>query len=91
MRSLAKRYIWWDERDSMPRRRIVAQVMNLGTFDDITALAGELGINALIDAIQNAQPGWFAPSSWSYWHYRLGLVPPGDPLPPLPRRAFPLK
>jgi hypothetical protein len=25
----------------------------------------------------HAQAGWFTSRSWSYWHYRLGLVDPG--------------
>ncbi len=75
----------------MPRRRIIAQTMDWGTFEDITELVAAVGNDALVDALRNAAPGWFHPKSWSYWHYRLGLVPPGDPVPPLPRRDFNVK
>lgn len=91
LRRLAKRYIWWDERDSMPRRRVIAQVMDLGSFEDISELIDAVGNDELTDALLNARPGWFHPPSWSYWHYRLNIVQPGDPVPPLPRRDFDLK
>ena len=38
LRALAPRYVWWktpDEAMEYPHR-VAAQVMNLGTFDDLT-------------------------------------------------------
>jgi hypothetical protein len=91
LQNLAKRYLWWDERGGHARRRVIVQVMDLGTFDDIVALLDEVGKEALVDTIANAKPGWFHPSSWSYWHYRLGLVLPGETVPAAPRRDLSAK
>gem|GEM_PF-3937917 len=31
---------------------------------------------------------WWKGCDGAYWHYRLGVVPPGEPVPPLPTRAL---
>lgn len=70
----------------MPER-VIAQVMDIGDFDDMRSLAAQLGDDALRDVIAHAQAGWFNPRSWAYWHYRLGLCEV-DEVPPLPVRRF---
>lgn len=86
----AARYIWWEPAHLAMRRpqRVIAQVMDLGDFEDANRLLAEAGRLALRDALERAEPGWFSPRSWHYWHYRLGLAAPGGRVPPLPRRTF---
>jgi hypothetical protein len=49
--------------------RVIAQVLEFGDFDSV---------------LRRAQPGWFSPRSWSYWHLKLGLSASGA-VPPLPQ------
>jgi hypothetical protein len=86
---LAQRYVWWktpDEALAYPHR-VVAQVMDLGTYDDLTLLAAHLGAAVLRDVLVHAEAGQFSAPSWSYWHYRLGLARL-DEVPPMPVRQF---
>ena len=86
---LARKYIWWTTPDvavTMPER-IVAQVMNIGDYDDVQALATLAGEDYLRTVLQQAEIGQFTPRSWAYWHYRLGLAAPGH-VPAMPTRAF---
>ena len=85
----ARKYIWWTTADvavTMPER-IVAQVMNIGDYDDVQALASLAGEDYLREVLQHAEIGQFTPRSWAYWHYRLGLAAPGH-VPAMPTRAF---
>ena len=87
--TLAAKYIWWktpEEAIAMPQR-IIAQVMNLGDYADVQALAAQLGDAALRDVLNTAEIGQFNERSWIYWHYRLGLAPAAA-IPPLPALRF---
>lgn len=88
---MSAKYIWWKSGDSRPfePRRVLAQVMDIGDFADALRVLDDLGEDPLRDVLAHAEPGWFNPRSWSYWHYRLGVVPPGGPVPNLPKRALP--
>ena len=89
LKSYASKYIWWktpEDAVSMPER-VVAQVMNIGDFDDMQALAREAGDEFLRNVIWHAQAGQFDERSWAYWHYRLGLAEL-EQVPPLPVRSF---
>ena len=89
LRRLASKYIWWqspDESIATPAR-IVAQVMNLGDYDDVQMLAAQIGEDVLRDVLQRAEAGQFSARSWTYWHYRLGLAEV-DKVPPVPTRKF---
>lgn len=89
LKRLAGKYIWWktpDEAVAMPAR-VVAQVMNIGDYDDVQALAHQVGDEYLRDVLDHAEIGQFNERSWVYWHYRLGLAAPGR-VPPLPARRF---
>jgi hypothetical protein len=80
LKRYAAKYIWWkmpDEAVEMPER-VVAQVMDLGDFDDVRALAEAVGDDYLRQVIANAEAGMFTKKSWVYWHYRLGLTNPGE-------------
>lgn len=83
----AQKYIWWltpTEALEYPAR-IVAQVMDLGEFNDARRLIEALGENTLRAVVARAEAGQFSERSWHYWHYRLGLARP-DAVPPLPVR-----
>lgn len=89
LKALAGKYIWWktpDEALAAPER-VMAQVMNLGDFDDMQALAAEAGDDALREVLRHAEAGQFSERSWAYWHFRLGLCEVGE-APPLPVRTF---
>jgi len=85
----AAKYIWWKTEAEAIRKpeRIVAQVMELGDYDDVQKLVEQFGNQFLIQVLSQAQPGVFSAKSWAYWHYRLGLAQ-FDHLPKLPKRSF---
>jgi hypothetical protein len=87
--SLARKYVWWMNADEASRdpALVIAQVMNLGDYDDMHSMATQVGDDALRAVIARAQPGRFNARSWTYWHYRLGLAALGQ-VPPLPMRRF---
>lgn len=89
LRIFAAKYIWWktpDEALHQPER-IVAQVMELGDYEDVQTIADQLGDPYLKTVLLHAQAGVFSPKSWAYWHYRLGLSRPGQ-VPALPKRRL---
>jgi hypothetical protein len=85
----ARKYIWWQTPESAPMNphRIIAQVMNIGTFEDARALLKHAGEAELRQVLQNARPGEFSERSWNYWHLVLGVARL-DSIPPLPVRRF---
>jgi len=89
LRRLASKYIWWkkpDEAIKMPER-VIAQVMNIGDYTDVQALADQAGDGVLREVLRHAEDGQFNERSWFYWHYRLGLATKGQ-VPSLPTRRF---
>ncbi len=89
LKPFASKYIWWktpEEAMSMPNR-VIAQAMNMGDYDDVQALASQVGDDVLRGVIEHAEAGWFNARSWTYWHYRLGLTDL-DCVPALPVRSF---
>lgn len=87
LRRLAAKYIWWKTPDEAARQpeRVVAQVMEMGDYDDVQWLAIRFGDDYLREVITHAEIGWFTERSWAYWHYRLGLSRSGQ-IPDMPRR-----
>ena len=86
---LAAKYVWWktpDEAMQFPLR-IIAQVMNIGAYDDVQTLVGLVGDNVLSEVLAQAEIGQFSEPSWTYWHIRLGLAE-FDSVPPLPIRRL---
>lgn len=76
LKQLAGKYIWWkapDEAVAMPER-VIAQVMNIGDYADVQALAGLVGDDALREVLTHAEVGQISERSRAYWHYRLGLA-----------------
>ena len=91
LRRLAAKYIWWktpDEALQQPER-VVAQVMDIGDYDDVQMLAAQADEAYLREVLVKAEIGQYSARSWAYWHYRLGLAVPGQ-IPPMPRRRIAL-
>ena len=87
LKTFARKYIWWktpEEAVAQPQR-IVAQVMDMGDYDDVQSLVHETGTAYLREVLTHAEAGQFNARSWMYWHYRLGLSDPGK-VPALPER-----
>jgi hypothetical protein len=87
LEKFASKYIWWKtakEAVAHPER-IVAQVMNLGDYEDVQALVHRVDSAYLCQVLTEAEAGQFDARSWAYWHYRLGLSDPGK-VPALPKR-----
>ncbi|MDQ2866445.1 MAG: hypothetical protein M3R51_09490 [Candidatus Eremiobacteraeota bacterium] len=87
---LAQQYIWWKAPGdpSLSRERIIAQVMDIGDFDDMLALRKVCPDDTLRAVLMNADAGWFSPRSWKYWHLVLRLISPGESAPPPVKRAI---
>jgi hypothetical protein len=85
--AVARRLIWWmppEEALGFPDR-FLAQVMTLGTWDDVQCVRAEVGEERLRQALLDAPPGVFDRRSWHYWHHVFGI----EPMPDLPRRKLP--
>jgi hypothetical protein len=89
LKRLAAKYIWWKTPAVAVATpdRVIAQVMDIGDYRDVQALARLVGDDALRRVLTEAEPGVFRDRSWAYWHYRLGLATL-DTLPPQPKRHF---
>ncbi|MBK8870542.1 MAG: hypothetical protein IPN19_05725 [Elusimicrobia bacterium] len=83
----AAKYVWWkspDEAIEYPER-VVAYVLNSGTFEDVQKIVGLMGEDYLRGVVERAEVGWFNERSWHYWHYRLGMAKPNE-VPEMKRR-----
>lgn len=87
---LSKKYIWWKkpEESLVDKQRILAQIMDLGTEEDTRFLLENNKSEDLCFVLRNAQPGWFRPKSWTFWHYVLDIAEHEKDIPPLPSRNF---
>lgn len=86
---LARPYLWWQPvGEAHGFVREVAQIMNLGTYDDILRLEAAVEGPTLVAVMGRAQPGWFDARSWEFWRGRLSFRV-GAELPEVPpRRRF---
>jgi hypothetical protein len=82
--AIAAKLCWWEapEEAVRHRHRFVAQVMTLGTWDDVQTLRNEWGEEVMRAVLHAPPPGVFDAASWAYWHRVLGV----SPVPPLPSR-----
>ena len=89
LKRLAAKYIWWKTPDEAVKQpeRVVAQVMDIGDYEDVQMLAAQAGDEYLQEVLAHAEIGQYSARSWAYWHYRLGLAKPGQ-APALPRRRI---
>jgi hypothetical protein len=63
--AFARKHIWWmtpDEAVTLPER-VAAQVMNIGDYDDVQALAALVGDDYLRAVLRQAEIGQFTPRS----------------------------
>ena len=89
LKPFAGRYIWWkspEEAVSRPQH-VLAQVMNIGDYQDVQALVAQVGDEVLREVLRQAEAGQFTKRSWAYWHYRLGMAAV-DQVPDLPVRKL---
>jgi hypothetical protein len=80
--NIAQRYLWWGGQGTPHgAARMAAQIMNLGTYDDISRLERLLPAATLASVMREAQPGWFSARSWEFWRGRLHIeLPPAPPV-----------
>ena len=85
--AMARKYVWWQspERTLADTRFFVAQLMTLGSVDDIRWLLSRVSEDRLRAVLRNPPAGVFNGRSWRYWHLRLGCAP----VPELPERPKP--
>lgn len=87
---MAEKYLWWKREDdrSFNPKRIMVQVMTMGTWEDMVALERIMDFEKLKDALKETPSGVMNERSWHFWHYRLGLVEVDGDVPPMPRRQI---
>lgn len=90
LRRLATKYVWWKTPDEALRQpdRVVAQVMNIGDYEDVLDLVEQMGEGELRRVLTHAEIGQFNERSWTYWYYRLDLARPDQTVPALPKRRL---
>jgi hypothetical protein len=83
---VARRLFWWMSPTEAlrDRNRFLAQVMALGTWEDVAAVQEECPEGEWRDALRRVAPGVIDPRSWHFWHVRFGMVP----IPPMPVRRL---
>jgi hypothetical protein len=85
IKQIASVLFWWispDEALSNPRR-FLAQVMTLGTWDDLQIVKKVYDWDAFRDALLSAEVGWFDARSWDLWHHAFKLD-----VTPMPKRSL---
>jgi hypothetical protein len=90
LQEFGRKYLWWKPLggEPFPEDRIIAQTMNLGTYDDILRLEQTLGRPRLVEIMMRAEPGWINDRSWEFWRGRLSFAT-GAAIPDgAPRRVF---
>ncbi len=83
---LAKKYVWWEPPAWAYKHSDVflANVMNLGNWDDIQVLRQAVGDDTLKIVLSDPPTGYFNYRSWDYWHVKFDILP----IPPLPKRKL---
>ena len=87
MLRLAAKYVWWTPPDVVVSEeipRLVANVMEMGTWEDATTLIERVGTGPFMDVLRSPPAGVISDRSLAFWHYRLG----GQGTPPISRRRF---
>jgi hypothetical protein len=86
--TIAHRYVWWSKDAGTGDDVIVAQVMNLGTYDDIRRLEAVMAPQELRAVMLRARAGWIDDRSWAFWRGRLLAQGCADIPDAPPKRAF---
>ena len=87
LRRMSRRYLWWQTPEASIKDplRVIAQVMDIGTLEDIQEAAALHGKHRMTEVLNLARPGWFQPKSWAFWNIALGRASSGR-IPPIPAR-----
>ena len=87
-RKLARKYVWWQspEETLADARLLVAQLMTVGTAEDVRWLLSVASADDLRSVLRETPVGVFNARSWSFWHLQLGF----EVVPDLPVRRLPL-
>ncbi len=82
--ALARRHLWWRAPAAAlaDRPRLIAQVMESGTWEEAEALLAAWGSESFRAVLAAPPPGVLSAKSWHFWHLRLHGAPPSTPLPP---------
>ena len=85
LKKIATELFWWQtpEVSLANPRRFLAQVMTLGTWQEVQLVKNVFGWDAFKEALLNAQAGVFDKRSWAYWRVFFSL-----PEAELPRRSL---
>ncbi|MEY2906810.1 MAG: hypothetical protein RLZZ408_1281 [Verrucomicrobiota bacterium] len=86
LHGVARRLFWWISPDEALRDefRFLAQVMALGTREDVEVSQSVYPAETWKEALSRAPAGVIDPRSWHFWHVRLGIMP----VPALPSRRL---
>jgi hypothetical protein len=81
----SRRYVWRGEVNGLDvsPQKALAQVMNIGTWDDLCRLVELFSPQELLCVLNAAEIGQFNERSWHFWHNRLS-----DVVPPMPERKI---
>lgn len=79
-----ERLFWWDAPGAeRSPQRVAAQVMALGTLEDIREVRERFGPEIFEEVLSAPPRGLFDAKSWSFWHKKIGHreIPalPGQP------------
>jgi hypothetical protein len=87
---MAQKYLWWKAigAEGHSTGRMIAQIMRLGTYDDIRSLESMLRPELLGSVMAASAPGWFDDRSWDFWRGRLSASGVADLPEQRPRRTF---
>ena len=86
-RKMARKYVWWQppEATLADARLFLAQLMTIGTVDDVRWLLSVASADDLRSVLREPPVGIFNARSWSFWHLQLGF----EAAPDLPIRRLP--
>lgn len=77
------RLFWWQDQGPKTPLRIAAQVMALGSLEDIQRVREAHGDSIFAEVLANPPQGLFDAKTWSFWHQKVGI----SPIPPLPSQS----
>ena len=87
---LAEKYFWWQPIGGAQRpiEREIAQIMHIGTYDDILALETLVDAGDLAQVMLKSAAGWFDDRSWDFWRGRLAVETATEIPEHRPQRTF---
>lgn len=81
--------IWWYKEEeclSWPER-LIAQIMKIGSLDDMQMLQKNFSKEQLGYVLHHAEIGWLDELSWVYWH-KMVFDMTDEQIPPMPVRKI---